>query len=194
MTPFEVYKLYLALKQHFTRDSYSFFKYNGKVSASVNSFENRRDKFYFDKLSKHRDPQSFILANLINDPSIWIGELVTNDASERRYKDWLKRNQALSYNFRCEMELLEPNFDDNFRMEAGGHPPLLKKYLGGQVSLESLIILLHITKAFGRWNNSLEYDPIWKDIRRKIIKYQPFMKYDASKFRKIVVEKFSENV
>jgi hypothetical protein len=35
MTPFEVYKKYLALKNHFTKDSYDYFKYGGKVSASV---------------------------------------------------------------------------------------------------------------------------------------------------------------
>ena len=31
MTGFEVYKMYLALKQHFTKPDYDFWKYNGKV-------------------------------------------------------------------------------------------------------------------------------------------------------------------
>ena len=30
MTGFEVYKMYLALKNHFTKDKYDYQKYNGK--------------------------------------------------------------------------------------------------------------------------------------------------------------------
>lgn len=193
MTPFEVYKTYLALKNHFTKDSYDYFKYGGKVSASVKSFESRRDRFYFEKLSKQRDPTSFILANFIQDPNIWVGELVSNDKSEQRYRDWLKRTQSLSYNFGCEMGFLEGNFDDNFRMEDGRHPPLLQRFLSGRISIETLIILIHLTKCFGKWNKALEYDPVWKEVSRKIIKYQPFMKYDIKKYKKIVLDKFSEN-
>ena len=47
MTGFEVYKMYLALKNHFTRDNYDYQKYNGKVSASEKAFEQRRDRFFF---------------------------------------------------------------------------------------------------------------------------------------------------
>jgi hypothetical protein len=191
MTPFEVYKNYLALKNHFTKDSYNYFKYGGKVSASVKSFESRRDRFYFEKLAKQKDPTSFILANLIHDPTIWVGELVSNDESERRYKDWLKRSQSLSYQFRNEIESLEEDFDSNFRAESGEHPRLLSLFLARRISLETLIILLHLTKCYGRWNSRLEYDPVWKDVSRKIVKYQPFMKYDLEKFKKIVLEKFS---
>ena len=36
MTGFEVYKMYLALKQHFTKQDYDYFKYRGKVRAMKN--------------------------------------------------------------------------------------------------------------------------------------------------------------
>ena len=47
MTGFEVYKMYLALKQHFTKSDYDYFKYEGKVRANENSFEQRRDRYFF---------------------------------------------------------------------------------------------------------------------------------------------------
>ena len=191
MTAYECYKTYLALKQHFTKDSYDYFRYGGKVSASVHSFESRRDRFYFEKLAKLKDPTSFILANIIHDPSLWVGELVSNDKSEQRYKDWLKRKQSLAYNFRTEIESLETNFDDNFRVQDGRHPPLLQGFLAGRISLETLVILIHLSRCYGRWNKALEYDPVWKEVSRKIVKYQPFMKYDLKKFKDIVMEKFS---
>ena len=40
---FKAYKLYLAVKNHFTT-SYDYFKYNGKVNAKEDSFLKRRDK------------------------------------------------------------------------------------------------------------------------------------------------------
>lgn len=193
MNSFECYKLYLSLKNHFTKDSYDHFKYNGRVSASIKSFENRKDKFYFEKLSKHKDPASFILSNLIDNSNIWIGELVNDEKCKQNYREWLKRTQSLSYVFSDELGQLEPNFDSNFICESGGHPALFRKYLGKYISLETLVILIHLTRCFGRWNGAMDHDPVWKDGRRRIIKYQPFMKYDLSKFRTIVLEKFMEN-
>jgi len=51
VTGFEVYKMYLALKQHFTKDNYDYVKYRGKVTASEKSFEERRDRYFFKKLA-----------------------------------------------------------------------------------------------------------------------------------------------
>ena len=48
---FNAYKLYLAVKNHFTTN-YDFFKYNGKVNAKEDSFLKRRDKFFFAKLQR----------------------------------------------------------------------------------------------------------------------------------------------
>lgn len=51
MTGFEVYKMYLALKQHFTKEKYDFYKYNGKVRANEKSFEESSDRYFFKKLA-----------------------------------------------------------------------------------------------------------------------------------------------
>ena len=189
MTPFECYKSYLALKQHFT-SSYDYHKYNGKTGASVKGFENRRDRYYFEKLSKKRDPFSFLLANIANDPSKWIGNIVMEDSSEAEYNKWVKRNQALTYTFREELSVLSEDFDSNFMCD-GGHPPILQEYLRKKISIETLIILVQLTKCFSKWNKMMKYDPVWHSISTKMQKYQPFMKYDIDKFRKIVMEKFS---
>ena len=46
MTGFEVYKMYLALKQHFTKEKYDYHKYRGKVRASEDAFEQRHDRYF----------------------------------------------------------------------------------------------------------------------------------------------------
>lgn len=194
MTPFECYKTYLALKNHLTKPSYDYFKYSGKVSASVKSFETRRDRYYFEKLAKKRDAFGFLLANLIENPKVWVGELTANDAAEVAYTQWAKRNQSLSYTFREEVSKLSQtfNFDEMFVAGNGRHPPLLQEYLRKDVSLETLVILVHLSKCYNYWNRSLSFDPVWKSTSLLITKYQPFMKYDVDKLRKIVIDIFGD--
>ena len=55
MTGFEVYKMYLALRMHFTKDHYDYVKYRGKVNASEKAFEQRRDRYFFKKLATKYD-------------------------------------------------------------------------------------------------------------------------------------------
>ena len=50
MTDFDAYKMYLAVKQHFNREGYDYFKYNGKVNAKITSFEHRKDRIFYSKL------------------------------------------------------------------------------------------------------------------------------------------------
>ena len=52
MNEFEAYQKYIALKLHFTSD-YDYFKYNGKTNVTLNSFNERKDKFHFKKLVKN---------------------------------------------------------------------------------------------------------------------------------------------
>ena len=76
MTGFEVYKTYLALKQHFTKQEYDYFKYNGKVRANENSFEQRRDRYFFKKLATRypsKEIVGYFVANFISDPKGYIG-------------------------------------------------------------------------------------------------------------------------
>ena len=52
MTGYETYTLYNALKLHFTKESFDFFKYHGKTNVTSEQFENRKDKYHFYKLSR----------------------------------------------------------------------------------------------------------------------------------------------
>ena len=48
---FDVFKTYLAVKNHFTSD-YDYHKYGGRVTAKLESFTKRSDRYFFHKLSK----------------------------------------------------------------------------------------------------------------------------------------------
>lgn len=192
MSAFECYKEYLALKNHFSSPNYDYFRYNGKLKVNSTSFDQRKDKLFFQKLAKHPDVHNFLVANLSKNDKAWIKELAYSDDAERVYKDWLKRNQSLTYVVANDLSQLDSPFDDNFIVsKTQSHPRLLQLYLGGHVTLETVCILLDITKAKKHWDSKMEFDPIYDEVRKKIEKYTPFIKYDKVKIKKIVLDYFS---
>jgi hypothetical protein len=192
MSAFDCYKEYLALKNHFSSPNYDYFKYNGKLKANSSSFDTRKDKLFFQKLAKHPDVHNFLVANLSKNEKAWIKELAYSEEAEKTYKDWLKRNQSLTYVIKNEIKQLDSPFDSNFIVSKDKpHPQLLRLYLGGYVSLETLCVLLDITKAKKHWDSKMEYDPIYQEIKLKIEKYTPFVKYEKEKVKNIVIDFFN---
>ena len=191
MSAFECYKEYIAIKNHFSQPAYDYFKYQGKVKAVVETFNKRKDKIFFEKLAKHPDVHNFLIANLSENEKSWIKELAYNKEAENIYKNWLKKQQSLSYFFKNDLSKLKHNFDENFICNNHEHPYLLKLYLGKQISLETFCLLLEITGAQKHWDCNMEYDLIWDSIRLKVKKYIPFIKHDKQKMKKIVIDFFS---
>lgn len=192
MSAFEVYKEYVALKNHFTKPSYDYHKYNGKSRLSFESFDTRKDKLYFMKVAKHPDPRNYVLSNLVENPKIWIKEIAFSVSSEEVYRDWSKRQQSLLYLFKEELSKLKEDFDSNFKVIDHTHPYVLKLLLRKEISLETLVILVDLVRCASYWSKRFEYDPTVEEILNKIMKYRPFMMYDREKVKNIVLDKFGQ--
>lgn len=191
MSAFECYKEYLALKNHFTKPDYDYFKYNGKLKANADSFNTRKDKLFFQKLAKHPDVHNFLVANLSENEKHWIRDLAYSENAEKTYKNWLKRQQSLSYVFKQELGKLDSDFNRNFTVKSNEHPLLLKLFLAREVSLETMCLLLEFTGAKKHWDSKMQYDLVYDTVKTKIEKYTPFIRCDREKLRKIVVDHFS---
>lgn len=192
MTPFEAYKLFMALKMHFTQSSYDYFKYNGKTNANQLSYNKRSDKFQFNKLAKHRDPEGFLVSNFSAGNSRWIGDLFS-DNSEKNYKDWLNRNQSLTYNFTQEIARIDDLKDSILVAKDGQHPDLLKLYRRGSVSLETLCILNKLLSFFDYWDKRITDTVLWPQTRLLCDKYTPFIHYDKGKLKPVVKDAMGIN-
>lgn len=192
MNSFEVYVRYLALKSHFTNLKYDYFTYNKKTRASLQSFYKRKDRMWFEKVSRQKtdkEVEEFFIANFVScsDPeTLWVGEIVKE--GEERYKNWQKKIQSLSYIFKEESQSLfeENKFDDVFKCSKG-HPVLLKKFLSGKISLETLVIYDRIFLFGNKFDKKLQ-DPVWETVSRRIKKYSPFLNIDVLRYRKILKE------
>ena len=192
MMPFDAYRCYLSLKNHFTKDHYDYIKYRGKTRASNQAFYKRKDRFWFEKFARQKNDkeiEEFFVSNFIysTDPStMWIGEMIKE--GEGRYREWQKKVQSLTYIFKEETESVFENkkMDDMFDCSKG-HPPILKSYLGGDISLESMVIYDRIL-GYGKDFDKRLKDPVWETVSRKIKKYSPFLNIDVSRYKKILKE------
>jgi len=196
MSPFETYQTYLSMKSHFTNSKYDFFKYGGKSRATVTSFNKRKDKYWFEKTSrKYSDKEviDFLLSNFVavDSPSnLWIGEII--NSGERTYADWMRRQQSLTYLFKEQSNELfsEIKLEDALSCSKG-HPPILKKFLGGKICIETLVIYDKIFQ-FGKIFDKKLLDPVWETVSLKINKYAPFLNIDVFQYKRILRDIINE--
>ena len=103
MTGFDCYRTYLAFKNHFTKDSFDYFKYGGKTKASVTAFNKRKDRYFFEKMSRQKKDGEIVdyftaIFSQCDDPQkMWIGEII--ESGDKNYADWHKKVQSLGYIF-----------------------------------------------------------------------------------------------
>ena len=184
------------MKSHFTNRKYDFFKYGGKSRATMASFNKRKDKYWFEKTSrKYSDEEirNFLLANFVstdNPQNLWIGEII--NSGERNYSQWMKRKQSLTYLFKEQSnELLSDNNLNEVFDCSKGHPLVLKKYLGGEMSLETLTILERIFSFVQNFDKKLK-DPVWESVSLKLKKYIPFININVFQYKKILRDLINE--
>lgn len=195
MDGFEVYKTYLALKLHFSKDNYNFFTFNGKSRASLQSFEKRKDKYFFKKLGTKFDQKEivdFLLSHFLEDGNCWIGNISIHKS--KTYSEWKNRIQSMSFVFENEMEKLsdvEENFDSLFRVRDGQHPIILKEHLSGNVSLESMVVLQKLVNYVPYFTTKISDPIVWPEVKKRVVKYEPFLSIDKSKYKRILVNKWS---
>ena len=196
VTPYQTYQTYLSMKSHFTNRKYDFFKYGGKSRATMTSFNKRKDKYWFEKTSrKYSDEEvlNFLLANFVNadtPQNLWIGEII--NSGERTYAEWTRRKQSMTYIFKEQSEnlLSEIDLEELFNCSKG-HPLVLKRYLGGEISLETLTILEKVFSFVKDFDKKLS-DPVWETVSLKIKKYIPFININVFQYKKILRELINE--
>ena len=196
---FDVYRTFLAMKQHFSNEKYDFFKYDGKVNAKESTYQQRNDFYFFESLARKLTPieiKEYLLSNFVyadNPSKVWIGNI--KRSGKDNWIKWQKQNQNLSYNFKQDLNkivsLIEArgcSFNDLFDCTYG-HPPLLKLYIRKEISLETVIILDMALGFMLRWDQRMD-DPLWSALSLKIKKYKPFMSIPVKDYKKLMKDTF----
>jgi hypothetical protein len=197
MTGYEAFGLYESLKLHFAKDSYDFFKYNGKTNISITAFENRKDKYHFYKLSRklsNRDELiTFIVANLMVKDNLWVGDLLTEDA-EVNFRSHQKVLQSFSYIFENDCkEIFDGSDDPNMVLKVidGDYPVLLTKTFRKEIHIESFAMMARILPFMGSWSKQITDTIRWPTFQMKVRKLMPFLPQDDTKY-KLILKKVTQ--
>ena len=194
---FDVYKIYLGVKLHFTTNSYDYHKYTGKVNATLDSFTKRKDRYFFYKLSTKYSPSEvldFFVSNFIDDSKKWIGNLL-NDDGHKTYLQYRKYFESFDYSLRSSINSIVYDFsrrgisfDDGFSVVNGQHPRMLRLLIQRKVSYPTAIILDSVLGFIKDWDKQVTEKVVWTDMSRKLQKMKPFISFNKTKAKLIMKE------
>ena len=203
MNGFEVYKIYLAIKLHFTskNQSYDFHKHNGRTSARLETFTKRRDRYYFHRLSKSYDNKSIVnyfLSNFVSNTNLWVGDII-GKAGDEHYKQWSKKIESLHYYYEKDIDYIiermttkDIKFNDLFLSIDGQHPPIIKMFLAKKINFETLIILDDILRFTKKLNKNIKEKVLWPKLFDRMKRYKPFLSYNITKYKISLRDKMKE--
>ena len=203
MNGFEVYKIYLAIKLHFTskNQSYDFHKHNGRTTARLETFTKRRDRYYFHRLSKSYDNKSIVnyfLSNFVSNTNLWVGDII-GKAGDEHYKQWSKKIESLHYYYEKDIDYIiermttkDIKFNDLFLSIDGQHPPIIKMFLAKKINFETLIILDDILRFTKKLNKNIEEKVLWPKLFDRMKRYKPFLSYNITKYKISLRDKMKE--
>ena len=190
MNGFEVYKIYLAVKLHFTSKgrSYDFHKHLGRTTARLETFTKRRDRYFFHKLSKSYNNITIVdyfVSNFVTNTNLWVGDIIGKTGDDN-YKQWSKKIEALHYYYEQDIDyILEQDykFDDLFKSVNGQHPPILKMFLSKKINFETVLILDEILSFTKQLNKNINEKVLWPKLYDRMIRYKSFLNYNLTKYK-----------
>ena len=199
MNGFEVYKIYLAIKLHFTskKQSYDFHNHLGRTTARLETFTKRRDRYFFHKLSKSYNNNTIVdyfVSNFVSNTNLWVGDIIGKTGDDH-YKQWSKKIEALHYYYEQDIDyILEQDckFDDLFMSVNGQHPPILKMFLSKRINFETVLILDDILSFTKQLNKNISEKVLWPKLYDRMTRYKPFLKYNVTKYKKSLRDKLKE--
>jgi hypothetical protein len=186
---YDAYCLYLAINNHFHSDSYDYFKYNGKVSAKLESFMKRKDKYHFAKLARkyNGELKDFLVSNL-SKKKYYVRELLEQEC-EKNYITYKKTKQKMTYAITEEMRYLFDKYkqlDVCLGIKDGQHSNILREYLGGRIAAETLVAADKIFGIFRDYDTMVSENFIWPKTRKRLDNLAPFLELENKKLQTVL--------
>ena len=169
---FETFQLYLALQRHFT-SNYDFFKYNGKVSATVDSYSKRADIFSFEKLAKiipEDERLDFLIAHFLENPKEYIRSM-----TKQKLDEFKVRFNSLPQTYEKDLQTLyNESMAKCLASDANDIPLIHKLAISQEVSIETLLILDDIFPFIDKHEETCKVPFVFPQHITKLKKYRPF--------------------
>lgn len=188
MDGYKVWKLYMAVKLHFTTNKYNVFNNRGHVKGARDTFYARNDRFIFEKLSRKFPTERDVIQYFVANFAYGNNEVVYEPGEgERNLVTWNKRKESISQVFESDLHAIllhlekEKLYEHHLYERAGGTdiPELFKLYLGGYVTIETMVILDHYANYLASIPSQLNL--LLGEECRRIDKCKGFVKFDKDR-------------
>lgn len=196
MDGFKAYKYFMAVKLHFTTEKYDVFEMNGRVSGSRVAFERRNDRGLFEKLARKFPTDQELIQFLVANFAYGHQNVVYSHDSDTYFQVWNKRKESRTRTFNVDLDSILNHLEtNNISPDAlysvdSGMPELLNMYLGGFITLETMVILQDFDDYLSKWEPLIM---LWHDHFLIIRKAKRFVKYDENRL-KLIYQDFKENI
>ena len=199
MDGYKAWKFYMAVKLHFTTNKYNVFNNRGHVKGARDTFYARNDRFIFERLARkfpiERDLIQYFVANfaygnveVVYEPSVGETHLIT----------WNKRKQSISQVFENDLHTILLHLEKEglhekhlYERTGGDVPELFKLYIGGYVTVETMVILNSLTDYLSAMK--LQINLLWSTECLIIEKCSGFIKFDKERLLQ-VYDKFKQEI
>ena len=199
MNGLQAYRYYMAVKLHFTRDSFDVFT-NPNVKCNSSTFEKRNDKFLFEKLSRKFPKDHDLIQYYVSNFAYGHTEVVyEEDEAKSCYLEWNKRKESITKILEDDVNKIILYAEKNnlskeqvINFTKDGPSVILNMYLGNHISVESLRILDDHINIIDNWKE-YSFISLWENDIRRIVKLKRFVKYDKNRVVPII-ENFIESL
>lgn len=191
---FQSYKLYLILVNAFKK-GYDPVKYSWKIRVQQNSFEKRKDKYFFEKIQKGFDifeQQKIFMVNLLANQDQWIGDMLNQDQI-MFYRKYMSRFNDLSILFKEDLQNLilfckskGRMFKSLFLIEDNKEPMIFKLLQNDSIQYETFILLDSYFNIIEMLDESKNF--IWDQYSVRIKAYKNLFVIDKLEVIKILKE------
>lgn len=189
----------MAVKLHFTTSKYNVFNNRGHVKGARDTFYARNDRFIFERLARkfptERELIQYFVANFAYGNPEVVYEPGMGDAN---FVTWNKRKQSISQIFEDDLHkillhLEKEGLTENqlYEKTGGNVPELFKLYVGGYITIETMVILNSLTDYLSAMKDQLNL--LWSEECRIIEKCSGFIKFDKDRLTK-VYENFKQEL
>jgi hypothetical protein len=199
MDGYKVWKLYMAVKLHFTTNQFNVFNNRGHVKGARDTFYSRNDRFIFEKLARkfptERDVIQYFVANFAYGNTEVVYE---PGEGERNLTTWNKRKESISQVFENDLHTISLHLEKEglsekhlYEKSSGDFPELFKLYLGGYVTIEGMVILNSYVNYIARVSPQLNL--LLGEECLRIDKCKGFVKFNAERLLQ-VYDSFNQEI
>lgn len=199
MTPFETFKLLMEMKKHFEKGKFNFHKQS--LRCNKQAFDKRKDKYYFEKLSKYRDEEIHfnILALCLVKESFWIRDCCSESAlsNAKVLQGWI---EGIDYWFNDELKKLNAYMKKNsisynsLFLIVDDYPLIIKMIIRQEIFFPTFYLILRSSNIQDYYDRCLKDDEIWEKLSLKLNSLDGFIEYDKKNIQRMVQNAFKRKI